>query len=405
MRVLLSDGGGVTSRQTATPLHRAGHRVEVLAPAGFVLANWTGHVHAIHRAPRYGQDPWGWLSVARHVYREQGIEVLLPTQEQVAVLSRAAEDLAAEGVGPVVRAFAALAQVQDKIAAAATLANLNVPHPPTWVAHDQAQLLALEEFPVYVKEPIGTASSAVYRTDGRSELRSIAGRLAGALGRTGVVVQRAIAGELVMVTSVFDTGRLVAAHACRRTATGAQGGASHKESTAVAAFTDMLVRLGGGLRWHGALSLDIICGPKGPLVIDINPRLVEPFNAALAGLDLPGIMLALALGRSTSPLTGEHVGIRSHQLLQALLGTAASGAGRRGLFAELVQAALGRGAYLNSSEELTPLAGDPPAGVLVAGISALLLAAPSSWRTLSAGSVGGYALTPDSWQMLIEHSR
>jgi predicted ATP-grasp superfamily ATP-dependent carboligase len=35
-----------------------------------------------------------------------------------------------------------------------------------------------------------------------------------------------------------------------------------------------------------ALSLDLIVTDEGPLVIDVNPRLVEPMNALLAGVDL-----------------------------------------------------------------------------------------------------------------------
>lgn len=100
-----------------------------------------------------------------------------------------------------------------------------------------------------------------------------------------------------MVTSVFDRGRLLAAHAVLRTGAGSRGGASHKRSTAVPGLDDLLHRLGGGLDWHGALSLDVILGPSGPVVIDVNPRLVEPVNAARAGLDLPGLMLALAADR------------------------------------------------------------------------------------------------------------
>jgi hypothetical protein len=41
---------------------------------------------------------------------------------------------------------------------------------------------------------------------------------------------------------------------------------------------------GGSLRrsdWQGALSLFVVTD-EGPLVIDVNPRLVEPMNALLA---------------------------------------------------------------------------------------------------------------------------
>jgi hypothetical protein len=40
--------------------------------------------------------------------------------------------------------------------------------------------------------------------------------------------------------------------------------------------------------------MDLIVTPEVPLVIDVNPRLVEPMNAYLAGVDLIAPMLALA---------------------------------------------------------------------------------------------------------------
>jgi hypothetical protein len=41
---------------------------------------------------------------------------------------------------------------------------------------------------------------------------------------------------------------------------------------------------------------DALSTDEGPLVIDVNPRLVEPMNALLAGVDLLRLMLALASG-------------------------------------------------------------------------------------------------------------
>ena len=98
MKVLLSDGSGLTSRQCATYLSAAGHAVEVLAPDPLCLCRFTRHVSRVHRVPVYGADPFGWLGAALAVYRTGRFDVLLPTQEQVAVLSLAAGQLAAAGV-------------------------------------------------------------------------------------------------------------------------------------------------------------------------------------------------------------------------------------------------------------------------------------------------------------------
>ncbi|MGO9077416.1 MAG: hypothetical protein ACLQDY_00005 [Streptosporangiaceae bacterium] len=44
MRVLLSDGSGLTARQAAGLLANAGHHVEVLSPDPFCLARFTRRV-------------------------------------------------------------------------------------------------------------------------------------------------------------------------------------------------------------------------------------------------------------------------------------------------------------------------------------------------------------------------
>lgn len=64
MLILLSDGAGLTARQCATVLARAGHRVEALSPAGLHLCRMTRHVRRVHDVPPLGRDPFGWLEAA-----------------------------------------------------------------------------------------------------------------------------------------------------------------------------------------------------------------------------------------------------------------------------------------------------------------------------------------------------
>ena len=58
--MVLSDGSGLTSRQCATLLSEAGHRVAVLAAGALPLTRFTRHVRAVYRVPAYGPDPLGW---------------------------------------------------------------------------------------------------------------------------------------------------------------------------------------------------------------------------------------------------------------------------------------------------------------------------------------------------------
>ena len=308
MLILLSDGAGLTSRQAATVLARAGHQVEALSPGGLCLGRMTRHVRRVHDVPAVGRDPFGWLDAALGIAARRGADVLLPVQEQVAVMALGQDRIAAAGLATAVPSFEALAQVQDKVSAYRTLKRTGVPQPAAVIAASAAELADATEAtdaagsarrPAFVKTPIGTASAGVRRVSTRDEVLRLAAdyeRLGIFAGESeGVLVQRPVAGPLVMAQSVFAGGELVAFGACERVREGAAGGASHKLGQQLPGVREHLARLGAVLGWHGALSADVILGAAGPVFIDINPRLVEPANALASGVDLTGALVEVAM--------------------------------------------------------------------------------------------------------------
>jgi biotin carboxylase len=400
MIVLLSDGAGLTARQCATILSRAGHSVEALSPGGLSLGRMTRHVRQVHAVPPIGRDPFGWLDAALEVAARRHAELLLPVQEQVAVMSLARDLVEAAGLLTAVPDFGALVQVQDKVSAHRTLTRLGRPAPPTVVATTAAELEIAGELPVFVKTPIGTASAGVRRVGSRDEMRRLAAdyERQGILG-AGVLVQQPVAGALAMVQAVFAGGELVAFHACQRVREGAAGGSSHKLGRQLPEAREHIRRLGADLGWHGALSADVILGPNGPVFIDINPRLVEPVNALASGVDLVRAMVEVARSGTSQPQPLGQPGVRTHQLLLAVLGAAEHG-GRRDVARELGHAALRRGDYQASREELTPCGGDLLAmlPVTVTGLATLIK--PALGRYFTRGSTGAYSLTPAAWRQL-----
>jgi biotin carboxylase len=425
MLILLSDGAGLTARQTATVLARAGHRVEALSPAGLCLGRMTRHVQRVHDVPALGRDPFGWLEAALDVAARRGADVLLPVQEQVAVMALAQDRIAGAGLATAVPGFAALAQVQDKVSAFRTLARAGVPQPAAVAAASVAEIEAAGAelaragsagpgsagagsagagqagWPLFVKMPIGTASAGVRRAGSPDELRQVAEdyeRL-GALGPDGVLVQAPVAGPLAMVQAVFARGELVAFHACERVREGSSGGASHKLGLDLPEARTHMAALGAFLDWHGALSADVILGPDGPRFIDINPRLVEPLNALASGVDLTGALLEVARHGSAHPQPAAVPGARTHQLLLAVLGAAQQGR-RRDVAGELAHAVLHRGEYRDSREELTPGRGDLLAPLPATVIALATLVRPDAWRHFVGGSAGAYSLTPAAWSEL-----
>jgi biotin carboxylase len=70
-------------------------------------------------------------------------------------------------------------------------------------------------------------------------------------------------------------------------------------------------KIGRALNWHGALSFDHIREDASgiPHFIDANPRLVEPMNAWLSGVDLPGALLKISLGGKVPEQTEARPGV------------------------------------------------------------------------------------------------
>jgi len=404
MLILLSDGAGLTARQCATLLARAGHRVEALSPDPLCLCRLTRHVRAVHRVPGFGADPFGWLDAALDIAARRGAELLLPVQEQVSVMALARGRIEAAGLLTAVPDFGALAQLQDKVSAYRTLARAGLPQPPASVATSRAELEACGRLPAFVKTPIGTASAGVRRVGSAAELRALAARYErdGVFAAGGVLVQQPVSGPLVMIQSVFARGELVAFHACQRVREGAGGGASHKLGLRLPEAREHIAGLGALLGWHGALSADVILGAQGPQLIDINPRLVEPVNAYLSGTDLAGTLVEVAHSGTARPRAAgarDRQGVRTHQLLLAVLGAAQRG-GRLAVARELRDALSGAGDYRGSTEELTPPRGDPLAAVPVTVAALATLIRPAMWRHFAGGAVGAYSLTPDGWDQL-----
>jgi biotin carboxylase len=403
VRVLLSDGSGLTARQCATRLAAAGHTVEVLSSDPFALCRFTRHVRPVHKVPPYGVDPFEWLDSALKVAASGKFTILFPTQEQVAILARSIPKLRAAGVSTAVPSMDALARVQDKLAARETLMELGLPQPDSTIARSHRELTACDRLPAFVKRPIGTASTGVRHVTTGTELASLAAELdaEGAFLEGGVLVQSPAVGPMVMAQAVFDHGQLVAAHTCLRIREGVGGGASQKRSVDLSQVREHLSTLGTSLAWQGALSADLILTERGPTYIDINPRLVEPGNAWRAGVDLVGALIDVATG---SPPTIQGPGVpdvATHQLLLAILGAAQHRGTRRAVFDELSSALGHRGDYQASAEELTPLRHDWRAAAPVAIAAAGTLAWPPAWRWFSSGAVANYSLTPGAWRQIL----
>jgi hypothetical protein len=116
--------------------------------------------------------------------------------------------------------------------------------------------------------------------------------------------------------------------------------------------------------------------------------------------DMVSALLAVALGTKPVSAPPSRTGVRTHQFLMALLGTAQRTGRRRSVLAEILRCLGRRGVYATSSEELLPRKDDRRTVILPVAAAVATLIRPSMWRAFTDGAVARYALTAQGWQQL-----
>lgn len=393
VRVLMSEGSSLSARESLTALGRAGFHVEVVDANPYCLARFSRFCRKLHRAPRFGVDPQGYLGEVVRLLTENRFDVLFPAHEQAYLFSRFLDRLS-----PLTHIalpdFDVFERLQSKVGFARVLAELDLPSPPTVIAADERTLRgAATRLPVYVKLALGTATQGVFVVRSGDELERAIENVRPHLEK-GVLVQNAVAGPLERMQAVFDRGRLLGFHANRQAEEGIGGGDLVKESVRAQIPRMHMERIGRHLSWHGGLSIDYIVDSEGvPRYIDANPRLAETGNGLAVGVNLPELLVAVSLGQSAALRDVETEGVRSFMGIQALLRAARDSGPRGGVARVMFDLARHRGIFAQATEELTPF-DDLPSAVLLAAVGMALLVRPSLWQHLSSSTVKAYAATP-----------
>lgn len=201
--------------------------------------------------PPFGPNPYLWLEGTLQILRRYTFDVLLCTQEQVAIISAEADRIRNLGVSFAVPEFGSLKKVMDKISAYDTLTMAGLQQPESVVVKNTADLCACSYLlRAYIKTPIGTASVGVQFVATNADLHHATrryGDIGSFDGNGRLLVQRAVQGQLLMISAVFSHGHLIAWHACLRVKEGMGGGASKKSSLPLPEIGEHLAKLGSFL--------------------------------------------------------------------------------------------------------------------------------------------------------------
>jgi predicted ATP-grasp superfamily ATP-dependent carboligase len=394
LRVLVSEGNSTSAREAVTILGLAGHHIEVCDPSRFGLARFSRFVDKWHRCPGLRDDPAGFLSFVEKLLTAKHFDVLLPIHEQGFVFARVQPRLVGR-VGLALPSFESYRNAHSKAGFSRLLDVLGLPQPATRIVTSASELRDAVRFPCFVKTSIGTASRGIRLLRNEADLeRSLRDLGASSAFADEVLVQDFVAGATEKAQAVFCRGELLGFHAYRRLVVGAGGGEAIKQSAVRPQLHAQLARIGHHLAWHGALSVDIIVPDDGtaPLLIDCNPRLVEPMSAYLAGVDLVALLLKVSQGEAPAAVSESRDGVRTHLAMQALLGCALRGGSRRDIVREGWRLLWGSGPYADSTEELTPVGTDWISAVPLTIIALSLLPAPRLATVLARSGWGAHLL-------------
>ena len=284
-------------------------------------------------------------------------------------------------------------RVQGKLAFAALLDELGLRQPRWWPADQRPADAA---FPFWVKASHGTAGRSVRRvSDEAQEQRAIV-----ELDRDGsgaVMGQAEAVGIYGQVQALFDTGRIVAAHTSVQLGVGAGGSAAARLGVEHGGAVAAAERIGEHLAWHGGLTLDYLYRDGQPSFIECNPRTVEPGNAALSGVDLPALTVALTRGDRLPgrPVRGR-AGVRTRSAIGLIIGAAEQHGTRRAVLSTAGRLLLRRGETGRAIEVLTPIGRDPGTALALAYVTARLAIVPAHAAALARSAVDRYAVTPEA---------
>ena len=392
LRILLTEGSSLSARHTLSALGPLGHTIDICDPRpGMCVARFSRYTRQLFRCPPFALDPAGYLKFVLGLLRANRYDALVPVHDQAFLLSRFRNELS-KLTGLAVPAFDVMRRMQSKAGFVRVLRDLSLPHPETILCSSAAEIPADISFPAYLKRAHSTAGCGVWHVENRQALEAALARMPQTGGE--LLLQQPACGAFCVVQSVFQEGRLVAAHCYQARAQGIGGSAWARTSVVHPAVIDHLERLGRHLAWHGALMIDYFYDSStGPAYVDSNPRIGETMNATLSGVNLCEALLRVSRGEQLGRYPDSRAGVRTHSLMMSLLALAQTTRSRRALLPELKRARSGRGEYAASEEDLTRFHDDRRSLIPAAYLAGKLLLNPASADRVVQQTVDNYALS------------
>ncbi len=399
IRILLSEGSSTNVREMITALGPLGYTLDICDPNPLCMGRFSRYIRTVYRCPSSGSHPVDYLKYIIRLLKHRPYDVLFPANEQAYLFAWAKEYLLPL-VGLAVADFSAFTRLQTKSAFIQLLDEIKLPHPPTQIVRTWPEIEQAAESlpkPFYLKTSYGTASTGVWRIEQQEALPKVKEALDRQRvwdGPVELLIQARAPGEFEQSHAIFEQGQLLALHCTRRLVEGVGGGAAVKIGVNRPKVRHHVEQIGQYLTWHGSLSIDYFWDEQTgqPSYIDANPRITEPMNAVINGINLADLQVQLSLGRKIAPLPPVPTSLKSHNTIQSLMKAASQRSSRVDVLRELYQVIFKKGIYEGSQEGMTPIPQDIPSLLPLADVLITLLVDPRRAQQLASNAISNYSL-------------
>jgi carbamoyl-phosphate synthase large subunit len=234
----------------------------------------------------------GVLEASRHRFEDTGVQVVVPDREVLQVC-------------------------MDKLAMSRFLKAHGIGTPDTFESVEAARVALANgalKYPLIVKPRNGSGSIGLHRVNDESELEpvckiveeairiSFLGKLGGDSCASGVVIQPWIDENEFNLDVVNDLQGVHQATLCKRKLAMRAGETDKAVTVENPRLNRLGAELGKLLKHPGTLDCDVLSGPSGDYVLDLNPRFGGGYPFAhMAGANVPAALLAWAEERPVRP--------------------------------------------------------------------------------------------------------
>lgn len=389
MKILLLDGASLTSRETVTVLGK-NSEIDIFSSSKYGISRFSKFCRTYIQG-NASNDIRAYLNQIMTLNDTGNYTVVLPIHEEGWLLSWGKERI--KSLPLLISSPESYEQVQGKISFARLLDKLEISQ-PSWCLYPENKNFTL--YPSWVKANYGTAGRGVLKVNSESEMAQALHFFENATPDE-LMVQENIDGDYGQVQAAFQKGKLIAIHSSLKIGTGVGGSAAARISIDSSPFIESVSKIGEIIEWNGGITFDFIKNESGFYFIECNPRMVEPGNAAAAGINFPLILIDLTRAKPTLPnLLIGRPGIKTHSTLGLLMGCAEQTGKRRKILKTFFDCIFHLAERKDSTEVLTPIWKDWKSVIPLAVGFIRLLVQPTDVKRMTEDAVAHYQIDRDT---------